>query len=567
MKKLLLTITAAAAIGASASAEFGMTYQWGQFLVGTPAAQSKFNAIANAPEGDYFVGGTVAKTTSVAWGDVDVTPASPITTAFQRDFTVGRVAPDGTLKWFVTSPDANMSANSMLMASTPDGGVVVAGNFTFNKDGGGAPTLFTLTDKGGNNVSVTLPDTPAGKSPYADVVIKFSAAGVCEWTTTVASESYDVAGKFDANAVGLTGLAVDKSGNVYIGGQYRNVLVFADGSKSPAAANINVASAGKTTSEGDAFIAKFTPDGKYSSVLTSGTATPYAAKESLQAICIGADGTTLYATALVSGIAGSDAYTFFGKPASVNDLNGNVVYAAIDTETMTCTAANALQAGTTAATSTHSAMIKNIEMVAGKLYINGSNNGALLVNGVPVAETTINKLINVAICIDPATMEVENVFTNPAAANISNSYSVYADSESGLTYVLGYIFTGELSLVSYNADASVNTAYVLGMGVSDMSPALFNNDTKQILVPGSTKGFTDLPGGATTPTFTGFTGSLLAFTLPNLSTTGVTAPAALDAAPAPVEYFNLQGIRIANPASGTLVIRRQGATATKEIVK
>lgn len=36
---------------------------------------------------------------------------------------------------------------------------------------------------------------------------------------------------------------------------------------------------------------------------------------------------------------------------------------------------------------------------------------------------------------------------------------------------------------------------------------------------------------------------------------------------APVEYFNLQGQRIANPVAGQYVIRRQGGTVTKVIVK
>ncbi len=34
---------------------------------------------------------------------------------------------------------------------------------------------------------------------------------------------------------------------------------------------------------------------------------------------------------------------------------------------------------------------------------------------------------------------------------------------------------------------------------------------------------------------------------------------------APVEYFNLQGVRVANPVAGQIVIRRQGNTATKVI--
>jgi hypothetical protein len=35
---------------------------------------------------------------------------------------------------------------------------------------------------------------------------------------------------------------------------------------------------------------------------------------------------------------------------------------------------------------------------------------------------------------------------------------------------------------------------------------------------------------------------------------------------APVEYFNLQGVRVANPENG-LYIRRQGNKATKVLVK
>ena len=41
----------------------------------------------------------------------------------------------------------------------------------------------------------------------------------------------------------------------------------------------------------------------------------------------------------------------------------------------------------------------------------------------------------------------------------------------------------------------------------------------------------------------------------------------VDNSNAPVEYFNLQGMRIANPAAGQIVIRRQGTEATKLFVK
>ncbi|MDE5632250.1 MAG: hypothetical protein K2I54_05510, partial [Muribaculaceae bacterium] len=35
---------------------------------------------------------------------------------------------------------------------------------------------------------------------------------------------------------------------------------------------------------------------------------------------------------------------------------------------------------------------------------------------------------------------------------------------------------------------------------------------------------------------------------------------------APVEYYNLQGIRVANPAPGQLIIRRQGAKVEKVLM-
>lgn len=40
-----------------------------------------------------------------------------------------------------------------------------------------------------------------------------------------------------------------------------------------------------------------------------------------------------------------------------------------------------------------------------------------------------------------------------------------------------------------------------------------------------------------------------------------------DATDAPVEYYNLQGVKIAEPAQGTIVIRRQGSKVTKELVR
>ena len=52
-----------------------------------------------------------------------------------------------------------------------------------------------------------------------------------------------------------------------------------------------------------------------------------------------------------------------------------------------------------------------------------------------------------------------------------------------------------------------------------------------------------------------------------VSKTSGVADIAIDDENAPVEYYNLQGVRVNEPAAGTLVIRRQGAKVSKVLVK
>lgn len=59
--------------------------------------------------------------------------------------------------------------------------------------------------------------------------------------------------------------------------------------------------------------------------------------------------------------------------------------------------------------------------------------------------------------------------------------------------------------------------------------------------------------------------SALLITLPKVGVSGVNEINLDENAPA--EYFNLQGVRVANPAAGQLLIKVQGGQATKQIVK
>ena len=73
----------------------------------------------------------------------------------------------------------------------------------------------------------------------------------------------------------------------------------------------------------------------------------------------------------------------------------------------------------------------------------------------------------------------------------------------------------------------------------------------------------DYQNGAFLQSCTGFK-----ITLPRDDENGVANVAAdASALDAPVEYFNLQGVRVARAEAGTLVIKRQGAKVTKSIMR
>ena len=85
------------------------------------------------------------------------------------------------------------------------------------------------------------------------------------------------------------------------------------------------------------------------------------------------------------------------------------------------------------------------------------------------------------------------------------------------------------------------------------------------------QGLTDIFGtDAATDSYAGFHGFLTSVSLPDLIvSSGVeeVAEGGVSEAGANAEYYNLQGQRIENPLSGTIVIRRCGATAEKIVVR
>ncbi len=117
----------------------------------------------------------------------------------------------------------------------------------------------------------------------------------------------------------------------------------------------------------------------------------------------------------------------------------------------------------------------------------------------------------------------------------------YTAEEMKQYYALGYVTYGK------NKDAAV--------------PSTYKNSVVTVNEPGF--GIT----GAVNSFYTWTSSSVKmkpVITLPDLTNVGVT-DVAVDADAAP-EYFNLQGIRVENPESGQIYIRRQGNTTSKVVV-
>lgn len=577
MRKLFLTLFATAAV-ASFAAESAVGFQWYKTIgIDAEKKQSNVDAVADGPDDGSYVGVSFGQATTATWGTTSVIPeGETITTAYQRSWTVGLIDNStGDFRWFVTSTDANISNGSLKVAATSDGGVVMTANATFNSGkGAGAPTLMNFTDTKGTKHTLTLADTPADRSPYAGVVVKFDKEGACEWTRVVGADGYESAGAFDNSVVKFSALATDASGNIYVGGVYKTALLLGNDLESRFAVNLGVKKGDKTTNNGDAFILRLNDKGEPTGLLTSTSAVPYASKESLAAITV--EGNNLY-VAMIVDAADDLKYNLFNVETEISaDANANVVYGKVDLSTFTCTKAGALQAAATDAQPSHNAQVKNIQVAGDRLFIVGCQTGALTQDGATLIASSAKLLEDMAVSVDLSTFKASTVYKS-GEASIGNTYLVIRDTEAAKVYTIAYQFNGSFAYrYEYAEDGTLNDKVVLGVGTTNFSVPTFNNTTKRLLLPVYTKGLTSFPVSYATPAgapdatdkYAGFRGVLVSYDMPGLTQAGIAAPAADAAeADASVEYFNLQGMRVANPQAGTLVIRRQGDKVSKLIVR
>lgn len=558
-------------------ADVNADFQWCRHIDAGTSNMSNVHAIAEAPEGDYYVAADFSKgATTVAWGADDITPVDPLSISYQKGFMAARMAADGSLKWSVVSSRANVYNNSIDIAATPDGGFVMLCLATFEKEGVGAPLLMSFKDALGVDVTVNYEGAPEGKSPYAGVLMKFSAQGAVEWTNVMrGSMGGDDNSIFDANPLNASNVVCDGDGNLYVSGYYKTSVDFGNGVETPKALNGTLN--GTTLADtGDAFLVKYNAEGVAQKVLTNGGSAPYATKETMSAVAV--DGGKLYCAALVSPLADAD-YSFMGQPVEISTENkNNIVCGVVDCATLECETVTALKATVSGDVTSHNAQIQSGMVVDDTFYLCGSVQGGYEQDGVSLGTSTgiypvTGKvgLENMVVALSTADLKARDLYLSGKA--IGNDLYVIESADANRLYALGYVMGESIcSLREYDlATSELLGETVLSLGSTSLRTAYFNNDTKQLLVTAYAKqltGFITEKADTDTEAFTAFHGFLYSYSLPDINaTSAITAVLPDSDSDAPVEYFNLQGIRVANPAVGSIVIRRQGTSVEKLIVR
>jgi hypothetical protein len=173
------------------------------------------NAVASTPDGGWIIGGSY--TDSITIG------STTIKSKGQTDGLLVKLAPSGDLEW-IKSFGGRYKDTILWVASDPNGNVYVAGHFADSADWGGKP----LKAHGGSDNDIVL--------------AKYDTNGDHIWSKNFGNEFNDVAG----------GLAVDPSGHITLVGSFEN--------KGPISFGDN--DSHESLGEADAYIARFTTDGK-----------------------------------------------------------------------------------------------------------------------------------------------------------------------------------------------------------------------------------------------------------------------------------------------------------------
>lgn len=543
MKKTLLLSALLFSAAAANAADVTATYQASAWL--KSENMCNLDAVAPANATDFYVGctfdnGTANKNAeALYWSDTEIVAKDSYTGSIVKNVLLARADAQCAPVWTIATDFAQCENNSVFLTRLQSGSAVYAFNLRASNAASGK--AFSFTDKAGNKFEFGVTPQATAKNTNCGLILCLSPEGVYQWHVVIEADNFTAEDPSVAapETFKATSLVADSHDNVFLAGNYGGgYLDFGNGVKAPAAANTTITN-GKATGA-TSFVVKINHEGKATSVLTALAGAGAGAKETQQVLAT--DGTQLALAEYVVDAAGGKSILYFG-------LDGTDALVADATKYSIAT--------------TGAVQLSSAAFHSGELLINGNSNQALTQDDEKIfTPASAGKYEGLTLRASftpssPSTCYATGVFIG------KTNYSWVRDGKL-LTY--GYCLTGSKVNLNVFDYATAKKLQTIDLAVAGATNAAFFNENNNTLY-GTTyaKGATSFPGTEVKYNPTVFNGILGAWKVAGLSSAiNSVADDTVDA-DAPVEYFNLQGIRVANPSKGSLVIRRQGTKVTKVI--
>lgn len=570
MKKVLLSLTVIVAASASAQS---LEYQWSKLLAGTGSETIQAVTATKNNATTKYVAANTSSVATVAWGEDPFGLEAYSAMQTPSYLAISGFDNDGNLTWKVVSTDgyANVTYSSSL-AATADGGVVLA--LSCRPDVAGNENLVALKDNSGNEFVVKNPYPDVAGQPYEAVVLKVSAAGDIEWVSSfIADEPWSRDnGSLAAQLFSVNAAAEDGEGNIYVGGHFVDDLTFSKGESSVTISPKNAAGWNgdpqKYTSFGDLYIAKFDADGNFVDVLTVNADQSYAT--AAQIVALTESEGDIYFAGLLTG-NGSN-FSLGGTEVAAKGSFNNVIVGSLNSDLSVAWTAN-IEA-TPFTDGAHTTQLKGLDVYGSNIYVLGLVKGGFNdANGTEVIASSTKQLEGFVLSLDGTEGALKNAAIYGSA--ITGYYNAFENVSDNALYVYGYkLAPAKNMLVKYDLN-TLEVAQELELitgGTATAWDAAYDDAAKQLIVAARNNGTVAFYGTEATLTATQstsggktFDGIIAAYKTSDLSAIDC-VEIAPDSDDAPVEYFNLQGIKVTDPAGG-LYIRRQGNTTTKVLLK
>lgn len=540
------------------------TFLWGSSLYTENQQNSIYDCIQSA-DGNIYIAASIKPATECQWMG-NTMQLTEQTAKNDNSLFIPKLDADGNMLWLLLSTAGNFKSNSVHIAPTSDGGLVLTAIVRHNKDEYDG-NLTELQQADGTVYTIAGPESNGSWMEYG-LIMRISAGGEILWNQII-SQSADYPGCTVKITSGfeMGSLAVDDNDNIYIGGRYLNALTLPGDVTLSEGYNVPTKFTA-TLSVGDGWIAKLSgSDGKTLATYRAGDCNnaKYAASDNVKELAW--YNGTLYFADIVTPLSGVTP-GFMGHTVATGAAV-QPVYGAVTLSDNATAFPQADYVKTAETASGSNVQINGFKAGGGRLIIMGSLKGSLSSDGVTIASAG-NPLEGFFIDAKASDGTIETA--GIAGNSISSFNNTIVDRTSGNYFMLGYnLSNGYLMETFDNTGKSTETQYLAtGKGMFAIPSATFNNATKQLVIAARSNKNIEFAGTSTTgndaiSAYTAFAASYRLDVNDAMSGIEDVTSDIISDDDALVEYYNLQGIRVSNPANG-IFIRRQGSKVEKVIL-